>query len=223
MNDTLNIQQPVVYIRHSKFVGDFMYFKTRSDKSGPIILPAFMDLNEYLKDVIKNNNDMTADAMPLNGKVSKDTCSYSQTAYNLVFSVQTPPLPFNGIKLPKQKDKDFLFPYLLPTTVIRGGRVEKVTANYDLPSKCAAYFRREIDNKFWSEMYSYLEGCELECSRRGKQFVRIFFMERFFVSHNMNLENLDVCDRLYRSFQRRGYFPQRPLKVPSVKKNKQHY
>lgn len=189
--------QPVIYIKHPKYIGDWMYYKTNSDRNGPIVLPHNTDLQEFLaRHVIENVYNERRRTKSSNG-FEKDTVSYSQEAYDFVAGCAQPPVIFDDLKVPKQSELPYLFPYQLPLAVIRNGKAVNTNKKYDLSAKAACVFRAEVSKMFWIALSSFIVGTENEAYREGIQYNRSVSIEKWFISRDMNLDNLESCIHQY--------------------------
>lgn len=185
------LSQPIVtYVRVREIFHSFLKWKYGDL---PVDLPA-TDCQLY--------NIMSVGIAP-NYKM-KRMCysSFSMSAYDAVFKTQNGNDLFSGITenvyLPKESEQKKLIPFILPQTVILGGRRCNTDKWYQFSDKSFKEFSRQIESEFWAAYIKHDQKFNLYCYRTGKIYNQELSMERFMFKIGMDLNMEETFARYWR-------------------------
>lgn len=183
------MKEPLVtYVRIREIFQPYLQY-TYGDY--PIDLPETSELYDILATGIVPNYSM------------KQICysSFSMAAYESVFNGKQQLALFNEgekIHLPKQEDEPKLVPFIIPQSVIIGGRRKKTDKWYQLANSAYKMFRSRIENDFWNALGNFDRKVKLYCERENLKYGHELTVEKFMIKIGMDLDGFDSMCRYWR-------------------------
>lgn len=121
--------------------------------------------------------------------------SLSQAAYDFAFNgcngLFLPDGSCTSPSLPKPEDKDRFVPFIMPRTVIIGGRRLETDKWFQLSSSAYRLFSAQVEDEFWAAYIKHDQRYNLYCYRKGLKYNQELSMEKFMqmVGMDFNLED----------------------------------
>ena len=183
------MKEPLVtYIRVREIYHPYLKF-TYGDF--PIELPVISELYDILSTGLTPNYSM------------KRVCysTFSMAAYQAgvegaqpVFFSEEP----DSLFLPKEEDKQKLVPFVMPHSVIMGGRRKNTDKWFQLANKSYKMFRDRIESDFWNELENFDRKVELYCERKNMKYSIELSVEKFMIKMGMDIDDFDSMCRYWR-------------------------
>lgn len=183
------MKEPLVtYIRVREIFQPYLAY-TYGDN--PIELPDTSELYDILSTGLVPNYSMK--------KVCYST--FSMAAYESGINGNQQVTLFNDnekIYLPKLEDKAKLVPFIIPQSVIMGGRRIKTDKWFQLSNGAYKPFRDRIENDFWNTLDNFDRKVKLYCDRENMKYGHELSVEKFMIKIGMNLDDFDSMCRYWR-------------------------
>lgn len=183
------MKEPLVtYIRIREIYQPYLQY-TYGDL--PIELPETSELYDILSTGIAPNYSM------------KQMCysTFSMAAYEAgMYGTKQMALFNEGEKtyLPKPEDKQKLVPFIIPQSVIIGGRRKKTDKWFQLTNGAYKIFRSRIESDFWNALDIFDRKVKLYCDRVNLKYGHELSMEKFMLKVGMDLDDFDSMCRYWR-------------------------
>lgn len=183
------MKEPLVtYIRIREIYQPYLQY-TYGDF--PIELPETSELYDILSTGLAPNYSM------------KQVCysTFSTAAYDAGVNGSKQVTLFNEgekIYVPKPEDKPKLVPFIIPQSVIIGGRRKKTDKWFQLTNGSYKVFRARIENDFWNALDNFDRKVKLYCERENMKYGHELSVEKFMVKIGMDLDDFDSMCRYWR-------------------------
>lgn len=183
------MKEPVVtYIRIRELFQPFLKYTYGSE---PIDLPEPDELYDILATGLVPNYSMR--------KLCYST--FSQAAYEESLDRQQPSLfsdEGNDKYLPEKKDLQKLVPFIIPHTVIIGGKCKRTDKWFQLSNASYNIFRKKIEKSFWHSFVNFDQKVMLYCSRENIEYKKELAIEKFMIKVGMDMDSFDTLAREWR-------------------------
>lgn len=183
------MKEPLVtYIRIREIYQPYLQY-TYGDL--PIELPETSELYDILSTGLAPNYSM------------KQMCysTFSMAAYEAGMYGTKQMALFNEEEktyLPKPEDKQKLVPFIIPQSVIIGGRRKKTDKWFQLANGAYKIFRSRIESDFWNALDIFDRKVKLYCDRVNLKYGHELSMEKFMLKIGMDLDDFDSMCRYWR-------------------------
>lgn len=181
----------VTYIRIRELIHPFLIY-TYGDL--PIDLPATDELHDIFVTGLVPNYSM------------KQLCysTFSQAAYEkgmgnnqiTLFGEEN-----SKAFLPKPEDKDKLVPFVMPSSVIIGGKRKNTDQWFQLCNSSYKQFRAIIESRFWNEFDKFNLKVRLYCTRENLKYSQEMAIEKFMIKVGMDMDDFDTMARKWREYK----------------------
>lgn len=186
-----NLSEPLVtYIRVQEIFRPFLRYKYGDF---PIDLPVTScKLYDILSVDIAANYKM------------KRMCysSFSMAAYQCSFPDEGVNALFYEIPedayLPSEAEKVKLVPFVLPASIICGGRRVQTNKWFQLTNSGYQEFSAVLKNEFWNAFVDFDQKFNLYCYREGKKYNQEISIEKFMIKIGMDMNKEDILARYWR-------------------------
>lgn len=128
--------------------------------------------------------------------------SFSMAAYEAAFNKSDNNNLFTEVLdnayLPKESECKKLIPFILPRTVILGGRRYNTDKWYQFADKSFKEFSSQIESEFWAAYIKHDQKFNLYCYRIGKVYNQEISMEKFMFKIGMDINMEETFARYWR-------------------------
>ena len=100
--------------------------------------------------------------------------------------------------LPKEEDRLKLVPFLMPRSIIMGGKRKNTDKWFQLGNASYSVFRNQIEKKFWNELEKFDKKVLLYCDRENLKYSLELSIEKFMIKIGMDLDDFDTLARNWR-------------------------
>lgn len=106
--------------------------------------------------------------------------------------------------VPRTEDKSKLVPFVMPHSVIIGGRRKNTDKWFQLGNKGYKIFRDRIERDFWNELENFDRKVRLFCDRKNLKYSIELSVEKFMIKTGMDMDDFDSLCRYWREERARG-------------------
>lgn len=100
--------------------------------------------------------------------------------------------------VPKPDDKSKLVPFVIPRTVIIGGRRRNTDKWFQLCNSSYNLFRTMIEKNFWNALDNFDKKVQLYCTRENLKYSIELSIEKFMIKVGMDMDDFDTLARNWR-------------------------
>lgn len=100
--------------------------------------------------------------------------------------------------LPKVEDKQKLIPFVMPYSVIIGGRRKNTDQWFQMINSAYNQFRDTIERRFWNDFDNFNEKVRLYCTRKNLKYSQELALEKFMMKIGMDMDDFDTMARYWR-------------------------
>lgn len=102
------------------------------------------------------------------------------------------------IFVPNEKDKQKLVPFVMPRTIIFGGKVKKTDQWFQLGNSAYRIFSEQIEKNFWNAFERFDNKVLLYCGRENLKYSIEMSIEKFMKKVGMDMDDFDTFARYWR-------------------------
>jgi len=175
---------PVTYVRVREIFHPFVRYKYGDF---PVDLPETCRLYDAMATSLVPNYAMRKIAY---------SC-FSQAAFEYDPSITAQPSPGN-LYLPSEEDRGKLVPFLMPASVVIGGRVVPTDKWFQLTVSGYKQATAIIESEFWNKFVEFDQKFRLYCCRSGAKYEQGAGMEKFMRLVGMDMRFKETLARYWR-------------------------
>lgn len=102
------------------------------------------------------------------------------------------------IFVPKKEEKAKLVPFLMPHSIIFGGRRKNTDQWFQLGNSAYNNFRDQLEKNFWNALETFDQKVRLYCTRDNLKYSVEMSVEKFMKKVGMNIDDFDTLARYWR-------------------------
>lgn len=102
------------------------------------------------------------------------------------------------IFIPKKEDKMKLVPFVMPHSIIFGGRRRNTDQWFQLGNSSYNSFRDQLEKNFWNELETFDQKVRLYCTRSNLKYSVEMSVEKFMKKVGMDMDDFDTLARAWR-------------------------
>lgn len=183
------MKEPLVtYIRIREIFQPYLQY-TYGDL--PIELPVISELHDILSTGLVPNYSM------------RQVCysSFSMKAYEMGVNGNKQLALFNNgekIYLPKPEDKKKFVPFIMPQSIIVGGKMKRTDEWHQISNGAYKLFRARIEYDFWNALENFDRKVRLYCERENLKYGLELSVSKFMKKIGMDFNDYDSMCRYWR-------------------------
>ena len=102
------------------------------------------------------------------------------------------------IFIPKKEDKSKLVPFLMPHSIIYGGKRKNTDQWFQLGNSAYNLFRNQIKKDFWNALETFDQKVRLYCTRDNLKYSVEMSIEKFMKKIGMDMDDFETLARNWR-------------------------
>lgn len=102
------------------------------------------------------------------------------------------------VYLPKKEDRSKLVPFVMPYSVIIGGKRKKTDKWFQLANSSYNQFRNLVERSFWNALERFDKKVLLYCDRENMKYSQEMAIEKFMIKVGMDMDNFETLARYWR-------------------------
>jgi hypothetical protein len=102
------------------------------------------------------------------------------------------------IFIPKKEDKAKLVPFLMPRSIIYGGKRKNTDKWFQLGNSSYKLFSNQIKKNFWNALETFDQKVRLYCTRDNLKYSVEMSLEKFMKKVGMDMDDFDTLARSWR-------------------------